>query len=72
MSIPSLELNAIALGVQTIMELYRDLPGPSCVLPIKIVDFTDSLCCLHWLNLASNKLGKMQKHSFLCLIGCKA
>ena len=52
------------------MELYRDLSGPSCVLPIKIVQlhvFTDSLCCLHWLNLASNKLDKMQKHSVFVL-----
>ena len=65
-SIPSLELNAINLGVQTLMEIYRDLSGPSCLMPINITElnvFTDSLCCLHWLNLASNKLDKMQKRS---------
>ena len=69
-SIPSLELNAITLGVQTLMEIYRDLSGPSCLKPINITElnvFTDSLCCLHWLNLVSNKLDKLQKRSVFVL-----
>ena len=65
-SIPSLELTAIALGVETLMEVQRDLSGPSCMKPINIVEmvlYTDSLCALHWLNASSQKLDKMQKRS---------
>ena len=65
-SIPSLELNAIALGVETLVELQRDLAGSSCVKPINITElqvYTDSLCALHWLNASSCKLEKMQKHT---------
>lgn len=65
-SIPSLEFNAITLGVETLMEVYRDLAGPTCLRPIRIVEmrlYTDSLCCLHWLNAAIIKLDKMQKRS---------
>ena len=35
-SIPSLELNAITLGVESIMEIYRDLSGQSCLNPMNI------------------------------------
>ena len=65
-SIPSLEMNAISLGVETLMELYRDLAGPSCIKPIKVSEmvlFTDSLCSFHWLNASSYKMDKMQKRT---------
>ena len=65
-SIPSLELNAISLGVETLMDVYNDLSGPSCLKPIKITElfvYTDSLCCLHWLNSAVNKVDKLNKLS---------
>ena len=65
-SIPALELNAIGLGVETLMELHRDLAGPCCVKPIKITElvlFTDSTCSLHWLHSSTFKMDKMQKRT---------
>ena len=65
-SIPSLEFNAISLGVETLMEIFRDLSGSGCLHPINITElhlYTDSVCCLHWLNSYSGKLDKMQKQS---------
>lgn len=65
-SIPSLEMNAISLGVETLMELHRDLAGSSCMYPINIAEmvlFTDSLCSLQWLNASSSKMDKMQKRT---------
>ena len=35
-SIPSLEFNAITLGVETLIEIHNDLSGPQCLTPIKI------------------------------------
>ena len=65
-SIPCLEFNAISLGVETLMEIVRDLSGKGCLNPINIAElllYTDSICCLHWLNSYSNNLDKMQKQS---------
>ena len=61
-SVLSLELNAISLGVETLMEIHRDLAGTSCVKPICITEmcvFTDSLCSLHWLNAFSSKTDEL-------------
>ena len=69
-SMPSLELNALSLGVACAMDIYKDLSGTSCLKPIKIKEivlYTDSLCALHWLNSASLKLEKMNKHSAFVL-----
>ena len=63
-SIPSLEMAAVAFGVATAKELYEDLSGESCMIPINIKDvhlFTDSLVCLHWLRAANVTLDKMSK-----------
>ena len=60
-SIPSLEINAITLGVECSMELYKDMAGYACLNPLnidKIKIFTDSLCALHWLA-SSSRLAKM-------------
>ena len=65
-SIPSLEFNAISLGVETLMEIFRDLSGSGRLHPINITElhlYTESVCCLHWLNSYSGKLDKMQKQS---------
>jgi len=65
-SIPSLELQAIVLGVQTLMELYADLSGDKCMFPVSIrnmVVYTDSLVSLHWLDSSVNKIEKMNKKS---------
>ena len=65
-SIPSLELNAISLGVECLMEVFDDLAGPACLCPINITKlylFTDSACCLNWLVSATRRLDKLQKLS---------
>ena len=65
-SIPSLEFNAIALGTETLIELYNELSGMSCVMPIKIKElklYSDSMVSLHWINSYVHKLVKMQKRS---------
>ena len=69
-SIPSLELNAIHLGVECALEIYHDLAGMSCIKPIciqKIVLLSDSICALHWLHSSSLKLEKMNKHATFVL-----
>ena len=65
-SIPSLELNAVLFGVESLMELHRDLTGDVCMKPINISElllYTDSICSLHWLNSCVSKMDKMQKLS---------
>ncbi|XP_066947446.1 uncharacterized protein [Macrobrachium rosenbergii] len=65
-SIPSLEIQGIALATECILDLYADLAGPSCIKPIHITEieiFSDSLVSLAWLNSYSTKLDKMQKRS---------
>lgn len=63
-SIPSLELQAVILGVELLFDLREELCGQKCLLPLKISEmqlFTDSMICLHWLNGYSNQFDKMQK-----------
>ena len=65
-SIPSLELQALGLAVDVLLEIKDELCGESNVTPIRIVNssiFTDSMINLHWLNSYHYKLGKMEKHS---------
>lgn len=62
-SIPSLELQAIVLGVELLNDLRKELAGSKCLFPINISGmklFTDSSICLHWLNSYSYKLDKMK------------
>ena len=68
-SIPSLELQAITLGVDVLLEVYDGLSGDECLCPINIEElqvYTDSEITLHWLNSYHNKLDKMQKLSVFC------
>ena len=63
-SIPSLEFHAISLGCEVLIDMFKDLAGPSCVCPIDIKDlhlYSDSLVSLTWLNSSANKFDKMQK-----------
>lgn len=65
-SIPTLELQAITLGVEVLIDLYQEMSGSSCINPIKITDlllFSDSMVSLAWINSYSGELGKMNKHS---------
>ena len=65
-SIPSLEFAAITLGTETLVDLKKELTGAQCMFPIQVTEmklYTDSLCCLNWLDSYVNKLDKMNKVS---------
>ena len=65
-SMPSMELQAIVLGVETLHDTYQELCGDSCVIPIKIKKLelhTDSAVCLNWIISFSHKIDKMNKQS---------
>ena len=61
-SIPSLELNALQLGVETIMDIKKELCDSSKLSSIINVSdlkvYTDSMVALSWLDGVSNKLSK--------------
>ena len=60
-SIPSLELTAIQLGTQMMIDLYKELSVSitinNCFL------YTDSLVCVNWLKLFTQKMDKMRNRS---------
>ena len=65
-SIPSLELQAISLGTEMLLELYKELSGPTCIMPIRVEAlslYSDSLVALTWVNSYACKLEKMQGKS---------
>lgn len=69
-SIPSLEMNAVSLGAETLIELYNDLAGSNCMVPLNIrnlILYTDSTCCLHWLDSLAIKMEKPSKRSAFVL-----
>ena len=64
--IPSLELQGIDFGVETIQSMRDSLCGPITVKPITINQlhiFTDSMVCLHWLQKFAVTFDKLQKLS---------
>ena len=69
-SIPSLELQAIDLAVETIIDTYNELSGPSCVQPISIESlfiYSDSVVALSWINSYINLFEKMNGKSTFIL-----
>ena len=65
-SIPSLELNAIELAVETAIDLRMELSGSLNLEPINLVDtilYSDSMVALQWLYNYNLKLDKMQNCS---------
>ena len=63
---PTLELQAIALGCETLIEVFKGLAGNDCTVPIKIEKlfiYSDSLVALSWVNENTNKFDKMNKRS---------
>ena len=69
-TVPSLELHAISLGCETLIEVYKGLAGPECTVPIKIEKlsiFSDSLVALSWVNDYANKFDKMNKKTVFVL-----
>jgi len=67
-TIPTLEMLALELGVETSIDLYNELTGDAAVIPIVITDikvYLDSLVCIHWLNSYVNRIDKMKNVSVL-------
>ena len=65
-SIPSLELQGIVWGLHYIFDVYTILAGDAVVLPINITGlflFTDSTCCLFWIESHSHKFQKINAKS---------
>lgn len=69
-SIPSLELQAIHLGVETLLDVYNELSGTGSVVSIAIINtkiYSDSLICLSRLHSYSCKSSKMNKCSIFVI-----
>ena len=65
-SIPTLEFQALAYGVEILYDLFQELTGPDTVIPIKISScflYVDSMVCIHWLNKYSILFEKLQSLS---------
>lgn len=69
-SIPSFEVQNLALSVQTIIKIYQNLASPKNVYSIKISKIkinSDSWAALSWLNLFANKFVNSNKCPILFL-----
>ena len=65
-TMPSLEFQAIALGVEVLHETFDSLCGESVVIPISVKSlhlFSDNMACIQWINLYSVYFGKLQNVS---------
>jgi len=65
-SVPTLELQAITLGIDMLHDTREELCGNNCVVPIRIIAchlYTDSTISLHWLKSYNVNFDKMQKQS---------
>ena len=63
-TIPSLEFHALTLGVDLLMEFYKELASAQNVTAINIENLrlcSDSMVSLNWLQAACYKLQKLQK-----------
>ena len=63
-SIPSLELCSIAFAVECMSDLFNELSGSACLIPIQITEmviYSDSIAALSWIHNYCIKLSKMQK-----------
>ena len=60
--IPSLELQSVTLGVEMLIEARVELTING-VYVNELLLFTDSMVCMNWLNLYSNKFEKFNKKS---------
>ena len=68
--IPSLELQAIALAVETLLDVKNELAGLNCIDPISIDNmfvYSDSFVALAWINSYSLKLEKQQRKNVFVL-----
>ena len=69
-SIPSLELMSIHLGCEVLLDLYKELAGPKCLVPINIESLeicSDSFVALSWIKSYAYTFDKMQKRTIFVL-----
>ena len=69
-SIPTLELQAITLAVETVLDIKNELAGSDCINPISVDNisvYSDSFVALAWINSYSLKLEKQQKRNAFVL-----
>ena len=69
-SIPTLEMNAIELAVETAVDVHSELTGPLNLEPVNIIQLTiysDSMVALQWLYNYNLKLDKMRNCSIFVL-----
>ena len=62
-TIPSLELQGLAYGVEILYDVYTELCGDRVVIPVKIRSchlFVDSMICIHWIIKYSIDFQKLQ------------
>ena len=65
-TIPVLELQALTLGVETLLDVKEELSGLKSISPIKICNlklFSDNMIVLHWIQSFFHQFAKMQKLS---------
>lgn len=65
-SIPCLELQALSLATEILIDTYHELCSDKSVMPVNIFNlrlYSDSLVCLSWLQNHSSKFSKMNKMS---------
>ena len=63
-SMPVLELTAIAMGTEVLVELYNELCGSECLCPLNILNlklYSDSLVALSWIGNYFCKLEKIER-----------
>ena len=69
-SIPALELQAITLASECVIDVFKELTDDNCVAPISIQSlfvYSDSMVAITWINSYSNKLEKMTKRNAFVL-----
>lgn len=65
-SIPALEIQGVSMGVECLIDIYKELSGPGCICPVKITSmhlYTDSMVALAWIRSYACTYDKMQKRS---------
>ena len=65
-SIPTLELQAVAFGTETLIDVFENLSGSDVVVPIKITNielYTDNSSCLAWIRSYNATYDKMNSKS---------
>ena len=63
-TMPSLELQALVMGTELVIDTFKSLSGETVVSPVNIIElevYTDSMVCLQWIERYSIQFDKLQK-----------